>query len=318
MHMRKVLALLFFVTVSLAAWPAVKISETRVRVLYNVAYPGRSSSASHLHEPANEVPAEWVLVEIQAWDIIPWSKRAKPRRYEENKWRKTLDWFFFAQTPDGWLTIPEVSGGMYEITIIPPGSHHAACDCAVDDLMPVPGNFGCTLRNGTFAKFVALPEERRLLIASLPAEQFQGGNLGFPQLYSYAETRWVLQWYEINLHYWPLLRDTSLDWPGKPLEDPMYKSEYFWLVRSCMRYIQESLQGKPRPEWNLPKDWKPMTNEEKKDIKARLSSMICEDLKKKKEAWKVPVLIIQNGVAGEPLFAEVHCEDLNWKVDDKP
>lgn len=318
MRMRKVFVLLFLAMTGWAASPTVKIPQTRVRVLYDTQNPGRSVYSPR--NPASEVPAEWVEVMIQAWDLIPWAKRDKPRRYEENKWRKTLDWWFYAQTPDGWLTIPEVSNvpfEKFEITIIPPGSGYAHCDCAVDDVMPVKGDFGCTLRDGTFPKFAALPEERRLLLAKLAAEQFQGGSLAFPQIYTYAEARWALQWYEINMHYWPALRNTAI-WAGSPPEDPMYRAEYFQYVRGCLSYIQESLAGKPRREWDLPKDWKSMTDDEKKDIKARLSSMICKDLKEKKEAWKVPVLIIPKTVAAEPLFAEVKCEGLTWKVEEKP
>lgn len=314
--MRKTLLIFVFTALSLAMWPSVKIPPTRVRILYDTQNPGVSVYSPR--DPASEVPAECVEVTIQAWGKIPRSERKKPRRFGEDKWRKTVDWYFYVETPDGWLTIPEVSDvpiDNFEIWITPPAGGIAKCDCAVDDkrILPIsPGIFQCSLNERTFSKFVALPEEKRILLAKLVRQEFQGGVVSFPHKYNYAEALWVLQWCELNMRYWPLLID-SLDTRDTHPKDPLYKEQYFSYVRHCLYYIQESLVGMPMPDWESAKGWKPMTDEEKKNLKARLSAMICKDLKEKKEAWKVPVMMIPKEVVSEPLFSEVHCDDLEWQ-----
>lgn len=329
MNMRKTIIFLALVAATFTTWSHVKITQMRIRVLYDIQYPG-GGHVTQGRNPAYELPAEWVYVHIRATAKIPLSQREKPRLREENKWHKTLEWWFYADTPDGWFTLPDLSDvpiDKFEIEIIPPATRCARCDCAFDDLMPSPGLYLCTLDDKSFPKFAALPEKERILRATLASSDHQLGGGPFPIYYSYAETSFELQQFELNLHYWPQLRNTMMDGVAARM-DPQHKDEYFMKIRSCLSFIHQSLEGKPkpdsrswneslqikpRPDWDSSNEWKPMTDEEKKDIKVRLSSIICKDLKEKKEAWKLPVMIIPKEVVSEPLFSEVHCDDLEWQ-----
>ena len=294
--MRTTPPLLFIVLASLPLWlplsAEVTIPETRLRIVYK----------------ETRQPVEWVMLSIVGWQ--KWGSRAEEKAYEEKvgayaSMKTVYGGSRFIEAQDGWITIGAVKDPKmdeYRIDIRP-----AACN-----ILDYSGtkDYANTFTEKSLPKFLALPEQQRVLEAQLVEQCYLPAGTLNP---NYEEVRYFIEAYRIQLSHWPEL-SWAKDCYGVPAKGVApYYEYYYWGT------VEDHL-GRLGARFDMDNPYHlgvaPLTKEQRADLIQRIAALFCNDIRAKQKWW---------GHTGVPeylqkmeIFKNLHCEGLGDTIYSIP
>ena len=258
-------------------------------ILFFLSLPGQVKAKDGIPEARFRViykdtgmPVEWAAVRIECFRQYGWFGADE---------EKTYGAFFYAQAPDGWITIPRVDApgtDTYEIQVWVPG-----CSC-IDNPDTAGWRISAPFNNKTLPRFMKKPPAERVFYVT-PEYNECGACCrhnswgGLP----YEGLRYEIAQRAMDFDQWPKL---SACYAGHHLEDghsreerrqkegPYFKRWYCKEISSLLFWTHEEMKlfakGAEKRKWSSEKIEATVS-----ELEGLVRDLICSDIQKKKEQW---------------------------------